>query len=190
MQSHVNAGGIVEDIRVRPHPADFAVLTFGHVEIIVESVADSEEIIKAALAAKDLLSPIWAIFDSIEGEVPGPKTYPEAETYIKDNDSWHTGELTIGYAVTGLGETSEPPPAPEVLCGVRDEVTRAACHRPDGHLGDHKNWAMDVTWPHANATPELDDALTRDGYTLPAGELDEDGVWREATDAPAGSDAR
>ena len=199
MQSHVNAGGIVEDIRVRPHPADFAVLTFGHVEIIVESVADSEEIIKAALAAKDLLSPIWAIFDAIEGEVAGPKTYAEAKAYIKDNDSWHTGELTIGHAVTDLDAALSPPAA--LSDAEKDEAVM-----PPGHqlpAGEVTGWDEPLPPYHAKGGERCMSKDAELGYFCTAqrghaGPLhvaygfDEEVLcgWPVDAEVPAGSDAR
>lgn len=140
MQIHLSQPHIGTPYINQPdEPDSFAILPLGSAEAYVASEAEADDLIRAACLLKDRLaehrerhSPIWAVFDSIEGEVAGPKTHAEAEAYIKANDSWHTGELTIGRAVTDLDA------APALSGAEKAEATT-----PPGHqlpAGDVPGW--------------------------------------------------
>ena len=111
MQIHGPSGSF-DKIPVHLNGADgsFAVIEFGDASVYVETPADCDKIIKAAIAAKDLLTAepapaiMWAVVDALEGPVAGPMTLAEAQAYARDNGSYFIKELAVVPAAPELDE--------------------------------------------------------------------------------------
>ena len=82
--------------------APFVTLPIGPLELTILDEAEADKLITTAWLIKDMFrqhalmpQPIWAVVDGLEGEVAGPMTHADAAAYIRDNDSFFVGALTI-----------------------------------------------------------------------------------------------
>jgi hypothetical protein len=119
---------------VRPD-APFVILPVGQLELTILSEEEADLGIAAFCQIKDMFrqhtamrSPIWAVVDSLEGEVAGPMTHADAEAYIKENASYFIGDLAIERAKPELDAALSPPEP-----GKLSDAERAEATTPPGH---------------------------------------------------------
>jgi hypothetical protein len=113
----------------------FAALPVGPFRVNVLSEEEADQGIAAFCQIKDMFrqhtamrSPIWAVVDSLEGEVAGPMTHADAEAYIKENASYFIGDLAIEPAKPELDAALSPPEP-----GKLSDAERAEATTPPGH---------------------------------------------------------
>jgi hypothetical protein len=124
--------------RFNDHDPDepFVTLPTGPFQVNILSEEEADQFIAVACQIKDMFtrhtlmrSPIWAVVDSLEGEVSGdPMTHADAEKWIADNDSYFIGALTIERAKPELDAALSPPEP-----GALSDAERAEATTPPGH---------------------------------------------------------
>jgi hypothetical protein len=155
----------------------FAHLSIGPVDVSILNEEEADQLIAVACQIKDMFrqhtamrSPIWAVVDSLEGEVAGPMTHADAEAYIKENASYFIGDLAIETAKPDDDTQGGPKP-----CGwtpARGYVHYAHAGCPGAEL----DAALSPPEPGALSDAERDEATTPPGHQMPDGAVNEEQV--------------